>query len=213
MANTIAGLLDSAIRHFPMLLHGMGEGEEAILRSLCIDAIREYQDRAGFVASLDITADQNTLNCGVALPVDWLEKISATDSCHVLVSTCIYDNETEPGVVVKYIKAVPDSYSVAPYVVTYFRDIAGMLSASIPDEGPDPFDTVSIPAEAVGIISRYLKALIEIPNSSRLAEVYRGMDHPAAEQITPSDTLLERKTAIELEMDEQQDFLPPVMVL
>ncbi len=216
MSNTPISILESAKRYFPTLLHGMGDGEEDVLPSLLVDAVREYQDRAGFTGTLSISEQQNTLEGGIPLPGDWLERISSTDSGLVHVAIDIYDKEI-PSIdplmapeVVKYIRVKRDAggFTISgPYSISYYRDIAGLLSDT------ELLRTLTLPRESLGIIRRYLQLLIEIPNNQRLSEVYRGMDHPAVEQITPNEVLYERKKEIELEMDEQLDFLPPVMVL
>lgn len=210
---TPATILESVKRQFPILLHGVGEGDENVLPELTIDAIREYQDRAGFSGELVITADQQAAG-GVPLPVDWLEKTGAEDAGNTFVVTEVYDKVIpalvagEPDTSMTYIKAVPDRYQRAPFKVTYWRDVVTTLEAD-----PTAFETVVIPSNAVTLIKKYLHLLIAIPNSERLIAAYRGADHPAAENVVTADVLMERKTALELEMDEQQDFLPPMMIM
>lgn len=210
---TPATILEAVKRQFPILLHGVGEGSENVLPELTIDAIREYQDRAGFSGELVITADQQAAG-GVPLPADWLEKTGAEDAGNTFVVTEVYDKVIpalvvgEPDTSVTYIKAVPDRYQRAPYKVTYWRDVVSTLEAD-----QTAFETVVIPSNAVTLIKKYLYLLIAIPNSERLIAAYRGADHPAAENVVTADVLMERKTTLELEMDEQQDFLPPMMIM
>lgn len=218
---TPATILEAVKRQFPILLHGVGEGAENVLPELTIDAIREYQDRAGFSSELVITADKQSAG-GVPLPVDWLEKTGAEDAGNTFVVTEVYDRVIpalvagEPDTSMTYIKAVPDRYQRAPFKVTYWRDVATSLQDELDAETkPDPtaFETVVIPSNAVTLIKKYLYLLIAIPNSERLIAAYRGADHPAAENVVTADVLMERKTTLELEMDEQQDFLPPMMIV
>lgn len=210
---TPATILETVKRQFPVLLHGIGEGAENVLPELTIDAIREYQDRAGFSGELFISAQQQ-IDGGVPLPVDWLEKTGAEDAGNTFVVTEVYDRVIpaliagEPDASVTYIRAVPVRYQRAPYRVTYWRDVALMLETD-----STAFETVAIPSNAVTLIKKYLHLLIAIPNSERLIAAYRGADHPAAENIVTTDVLMERKAALELEMDEQQDFLPPMMIM
>ncbi|MFM7010560.1 MAG: hypothetical protein ACKO0Z_14735 [Betaproteobacteria bacterium] len=210
---TPASILEAVKRQFPILLHGVGEGFENVLPELTIDAIREYQDRAGFSGELVITADQQAEG-GIPLPVDWLEKTGADDVGSTFVSTEIYDKVIpalvagESDAPLAYIKAVPDRYQRAPFKVTYWRDVAATLEAD-----PQAFEAVVIPSNAVTLIKKYLYLLIAIPNSERLIAAYRGADHPAAENVVTVDVLMERKATLELEMDEQQDFLPPMMIM
>jgi hypothetical protein len=210
---TPATILETVKRQFPILLHGVGEGSESVLPELTIDAIREYQDRAGFSGELVITADQQAAG-GVPLPVDWLEKTGAEDAGNTFVVTEVYDKVIpalvagEPDTSATYIKAVPDRYQRAPFKVTYWRDVAATL-----EDDPTAFETVVIPSNAVTLIKKYLHLLIAIPNSDRLIAAYRGADHPAAENVVTADVLMERKITLELEMDEQQDFLPPMMIM
>lgn len=210
---TPATILEAVKRQFPILLHGVGEGFESVLPEITIDAIREYQDRAGFSGELVITADQQAEG-GIPLPADWLEKTGAEDAGSTFVTTEVYDKTIpalvagEPDTSLAYIKAVPDRYQRAPFKVTYWRDLAATLEAD-----PQAFETVVIPSNAVTLIKKYLYLLIAIPNSERLIAAYRGADHPAAENVVTVDVLMERKTALEIEMDEQQDFLPPMMIM
>lgn len=210
---TPATILEAVKRQFPILLHGVGDGFEEVLPELTIDAIREYQDRAGFSGELVITAEQQASG-GIPLPTDWLEKTGAEDAGNTLVVTEIYDKVIpasvagEPDAMEKTIKAVPDRYQRAPFKVMYWRDVVAMLESD-----PQAFEMVVIPPNAVTLIKKYLYLLIAIPNSERLIAAYRGADHPAAENVVTTDVLMERKTTLELEMDEQQDFLPPMMIM
>lgn len=211
--STPATILEAVKCQFPILLHGIGEGFENVLPELTIDAIREYQDRAGFSGELVITADQQAAG-GVPLPTDWLEKTGAEDAGNTFVVTEVYDKVIpalvtgEPDTSLTYIRAVPDRYQRAPYKVTYWRDMVSILEAT-----PVAFEVVVIPSNAVALIKKYLYLLIAIPNSERLIAAYRGADHPAAENVVTADVLMERKITLELEMDEQQDFLPPMMIM
>ena len=210
---TPATILEAVKRQFPILLHGVGDGFEEVLPELTIDAIREYQDRAGFSGELVITAEQQASG-GIPLPTDWLEKTGAEDAGNTFVVTDIYEKVIpavvagEPDTLEKTIKAVPDRYQRAPFKVMYWRDVVAMLESD-----PQAFEMVVIPPNAVTLIKKYLYLLIAIPNSERLIAAYRGADHPAAENVVTVDVLMERKTALEIEMDEQQDFLPPMMII
>lgn len=200
---TPAQLLERTKRHFTILMHK----EDDALQALCVTAIREYQDRAGFIAELLISEKEQKTG-GVPLPPDWSSLLSAKDARAVYVSTDIYDREMQDKPSVKHINVKPDVLNIAPYRVGYVQDIASTL-----EQEPTAFQTIELPTSVIGIIQKYLKVLIAIPNNERLRQTYRAMEHPAFEQITPDEVLESQKIAIELEMDEAQDFLPPLMIM
>lgn len=200
MPVTPKSILEAVKSQIPVLVHGTADHESHVLELLTRQAIQEYQDRSGFSRSLVITGKLHKEG-GVPLPEDWLELMSAHDSKSIYVSTNIYNNDID-GVITKFINVTNNEYKIQPFEVMYWSDLSDI-----------DFLSGVLPNESKGIIQKYLHILISIPNNVRLSQVYSGMDHPAAEHIVSEETLMERKVALEEEMDEMMDFIPPVMIL
>ncbi len=201
-------LLGQVQKQFPVLVHGTGpEGQEA-LNELLREAIAEYQDRRGFRSELFIP-DELANDKGVLLPAGWVTVLNSHDSQHVHVRTQVFDHVPEPeeGVAEssepeKRIRCLANDYHIPPFSISYLQDLSGA-----------DLETVVMPPDAVSIIKRYLRALIDIPNTQRLRAMYEGIDHPAREQLPALSELEQKKTDIQEEMSLEAGDLLAALVL
>lgn len=176
-------LLESVKARFIVLLHDEEERLVALLRQ----ALGEYQDRAGAVIKIRLASAD-----AAPLPSDFLATLEATDSTgtwHEVV-------ETEDG-----LQVAADAYSQPPFSLAYLANLRSCDLAGY-----------QLPAECIGLVQKYLYALIEEPNTERLRQVSQGAGLPV-DQLPGASELSERLRAIEQEMTERAGLLNASLVL
>lgn len=196
---SIQSILDSVVKQVPVLLHG--KNDPSVLEDLVRNSINEYQDRAGFSGSITIE-DETKLSEGSLLPSDWLSLLSAMDSHSVYIETSIKTVENESGDTEERIFVSTAFSVVAPYKITYLRDLS-----------KTPLDVDTVPVPAAGIIKKHLAASLAIPNNRRLISMMEGLGHSGADKITDEQTIKSELERLELEMDEMNDLLFTALVM
>lgn len=195
---SLQAIQEGVVKQIPVLLHGKNNPE--ILEALTRDAVQAYQDRAGFTGSFVIT-DENERT--VPMPDDWLSVLSAVDSKSVYVSVSIFEKENEIGDMETVIGVSGDFQAVTPpFTIQYLKDLSGV-----------EFDTACVPVSASGVIKKYLRVLIDIPNNRRLRSMMDGLSHPGVESIADESTLIARQEEIETLMDDSADVLMPTLIV
>lgn len=175
-------LLESVKDRFVVLLHD----EPAKLEALLKQAIGEYQDRAGAIAS--ITVDE----AEVDLPPYYLDLVMATDSAHAW-----HEVVAESGT----LKIITDRYSKPPYSIKYLLDLRSL-----------DLETGLLPSESIGLLQRYLYALINLPNTERLRQVNLGAGLPV-DHLPVVSELTSTIQTIEQEIIDRAAMLAPALVV
>jgi len=161
--------------------------EPAKLAILLKQAIRAYQDKAGVVRTVQMSADAAEM----ARPADLLEVISVADA----------EGRWHQWEVSAESISVVESLlkSVKPYSVSYFADLSGIDPAA-----------GALPDESIGLLRDYLEALIDIPNTNRARQI--ALATGVQTEFPSGEELRARKEAIELAMEEAQALLPMMTV-
>lgn len=173
-------LLDDVKTRFNPLMHR----EEQKLEELLKQALRAYQDRAGYIKKVRVESRSETV---LPKPADYLVLIGASDKYGDMVYSDDYGSE----ITLEY------GWNTSfPVTVSYMANLADM------DLQED-----EVPAEIIGIVSNYLEALIAIPNYDRIrrASIAGKLD---ASTIPDENTLNQRKLDLELDMNSRRAMLP-----
>ena len=180
-------LLDEVKSRFLPLLVTDAIRLEKILRQ----ALRTYQDRAGVLRSIDVATAE------IERPADALELVVAGDSRGNYVECKEF--RREDGTVYWQIQA--DRRHVAPYRISYLLHLAEINLA-----------TDNLPRGTVSLIGDYLEALIDVENTRRHRMANQTAGLPVDALRTDSE-LFERKSALEIEMQETAESLPIVVAI
>lgn len=160
--------------------------DPARLTALLREAIDTYQDKAGFIR----TAQFGDHDTEIQTPADLLEVIGVVDA---------EGRRHEYTVGVSSIAVIQQRKSVTPYALTYFVNLRGV-----------DIDAGTLPAEIIGILAKYLTALIDMPNTQRARQIASAtglqVEYPTDEELRA------RKENIELEIEESQAIIPMMTV-
>lgn len=180
-------LLERVKAQFVLLLHDEPDKLEALL----VQALNEYQDRAGAMQQVDISLLQQQEG-GIAVPPYLLTVVSATDTDQVWHETTIRNDK---------LNVVPTRLSSPPFTVDYLVALSEF-----------DLDSDELPRSATGMLQKYLRVLIEIPNTEREIYMRTASDMPLDGLYTLSE-LHERKKQLEDEMELSANMLLPSMIL
>ena len=175
-------LLESVKARFVVLLHD----EPAKLEALLKQAIGEYQDRAGAIVSI------KTEKAELDLPPYYLDLVMATDSAHAWHEVIVDAGK---------LKVVADNYSQPPYSIQYLLDLRVI-----------DLETGVLPPESIGLLQRYLYALIDRPNTERIRQVNLGAGLPV-DQLPAASELTANIQAVEQEIIDRAAMLAPALVV
>ncbi|MBT2909717.1 hypothetical protein PL84_03860 [Vibrio anguillarum] len=172
---------------FITLYHDESEKLEALL----IQALNEYQDRAGVIRSLTITFDQFKSG-GIPVPPYFMTVVTAHDADHMWHEVMVENGN---------LNVVTTDYSVAPFKVQYLEALSEY-----------DLDNDELPQHATGMLQKYLKVLIEIPNTEReqYSRSAAGLPMDGMPQLSE---LHEKKRLLEEQMEESGSILMPSMLL
>ncbi|WFQ78120.1 hypothetical protein PXH59_00285 (plasmid) [Xenorhabdus sp. SF857] len=180
-------LLERVKGQFITLYHDEPEKLEALL----IQALNEYQDRAGVIQSITITLNQQKIG-GIKIPPYFMTVVTANDVDQVWHEVTLDDGK---------INVITTDYSGDPFKIQYLEAISQY-----------DLDKDELPNHITGLLQKYLKVLIEIPNAER--EMYSrsaaGLPLDGIPQVTE---LYERKRSLEEQMEEFGNLLMPSMLL
>ena len=161
------------------------------LDNLLRQALRTYQDRAGVLRNIDReTAEFDR-------PDDALELVTASDANGNYVE-CKEFRRDDGSV---YWRMLTDCRHVAPFRICYLLHLAELdLLAG------------DLPRGIVSLLGDYLECLIDIENTRRQRMANQTAGLPVDAFRTDAE-LLERKAALELEMQETAESLPIVVTI
>jgi hypothetical protein len=179
---TGAQLLVEAKKHFSVL-YGDTVGA---FDHLVTQALGTFQDKAGYLGQVQTPEGESR----VAVPPGFLALVSAKDAAGQFHEVTV-SNET--------IMVVETVQSVRPYTISFFVDLRA-YNLTID----------AIPPDIIGILLEYLIALIDIPNTARARRVALATGQQV--EIRSDQELLERKQALEMEMEEEYAILPMITV-
>lgn len=184
---TPKALLERVKAQFVTLLHD----EPAKLEALLVQALNEYQDRAGALLSVEISKDQQKQG-GIDVPSCLLAVAGAHDMDQVWLETTVKANK---------LNVVTTSLSVPPFTINYLAALSEF-----------DLDKDQLPKESTGMLQKYLKVLIEIPNTEReqYARSAAGMPLDGLPQL---NELYDGKKQLEDEMEQTAGMLLPSMLL
>jgi hypothetical protein len=185
-------LLEEVKLRFTTLLHNEPPRLEALLRQ----ALGVYQEKAGCVRkvkirSLTIDVDGEST---FAMPNDFLAMQVLKDARSGLVRHDV--NTSEKTITLHY----RDRGAKLPLDMHYFVNLRRV-----------PLNEYELPEDIVSLVQDYLEALIRIPNTARerLVLIAGNMDPT----VLPSDSeLIERKEALELEMQSNRVITPMITI-
>ena len=181
-------LLESVKARFVVLLHDEPEKLDALL----VQAIGEYQDRAGAIRSLTITEDEQRAG-GIAIPPHFLQLVGAQDQ----------DGDYHEVEVVGDKINIPfvQRYSRPPYKADYLLNLKGY-----------DLDNDNLPNASIGPIQNYLYTLIDLPNTGRVRQVNTASGLPV-DHLQGEAEILQTKQQLEQEMEESGAMLMPYLIL
>jgi len=174
-------LLESVKGRFITLLHD----EPPKLDALLDLALQTYQDKAGCIKTITLTAQDN--KDGIDWPADWLELMSAEEDGGDSLEVLNVEGK---------LKVRTDRLSLAPFTVNYLVNLAGIDKAS-----------GELPNNAVRLIGNYLEALIAIPNTERIRHTSLASQLPV-DHLKDTASLEARLRELEEEMENQRVFMP-----
>lgn len=161
------------------------------LSNLLRQSLRTYQDRAGVLRNIDRDAEQ------FDRPTDALELVTASDANGNYVECKEY--RRDDGTV--YWQMMTDFRHQAPFRICYLIHLAAL-----------DLESGELPRGIVSLLGDYLECLIDIENTRRLRMANQTAGLPVDAFRTDAE-LLERKTALELEMQETAESLPIVVAI
>ncbi|MCC8380443.1 hypothetical protein [Xenorhabdus sp. PB30.3] len=180
-------LLERVKSQFVTLYHDEPDKLEALL----IQALNEYQDRAGVIRSITITLNQQKAG-GIEIPPHFMTIVTANDVDQVWHEVTLDEDK---------LNVVTTAYSGAPFNIQYLEAISQY-----------DLDQDELPNHITGLLQKYLKVLIEIPNAER--EMYsRSAAGLPLDGIPQIAELYERKRLLEEQMEESGNLLMPSMLL
>ena len=160
--------------------------DSAKLTYLLRQALGTWQDKAGLIKKITLGADKTEAE----FPKDLLSVAVVMDA-----EGRYHEAATDNGKV-----AVVEQFkSAKPFTIHYFVNLRDMDA-----------ETDTIPPEATGILLDYLKALIDISNTSRARQIATATVLQA--EFTSDEELRGRKESIELAMEESQAIIPAASV-
>jgi hypothetical protein len=172
-------LLDSAKKRFPVMYLS-----EPIQDDLLEEALDTYQRIAAPFKEIT-TAGVDTV---IDLPADFLSVVVCVDAFGRWHKVLVGETALQVCTNVK---------SEAPFTIHYFVDLATM-----------DIEAGTIPADCVPLLRKYLRILLNIPNTKRHREVMAAtgiqVDLPSSEELEND------KTAAEQEMEDAQAIIPMV---
>lgn len=181
-----AQLLESVIARFPMLIHNEPDKLNALLNK----AIGKYQDLAGFIAKVKIEESDIT-DRSLTLPDRFLTTVSLKDKAGRYVSSDAWNGTLELDLY------GDEQY---PFTLVYLENLRDA-----------DYESISIPAGAVTLISDYLELLIMSPNSDRMRRVFVAGKMDASDIPTEAD-LATRRSELEQKIRESQAMIPMITI-
>lgn len=180
-------LLERVKAQFITLLHD----EDDKLEALLIQALNEYQDRAGAMLRVNIDAQQQKEG-GISMPPCFLEVVSATDMDQVWHEATTHNEKLNVNIT---------NLSTPPFAVDYLVALSEF-----------DLDAGELPKTATGMLQKYLNVLIKIPNTERemLMRSASGMPLDGLSSLSDLQALKEK---LESEMETSANMLMPVMLL
>lgn len=184
---TPRALLARVKAQFVTLLHD----EDDKLEALLVQALNEYQDKAGVWLVAEISKDQQKEG-GINVPPYFLAVASAHDMDYVWLESTIKADK---------LNVVITELSAPPFTVNYLAALSEY-----------DLDKAELPKTATGILQKYLKVLIDIPNTEReqYARTAAGMP---LDGLPLLNELHDRKKQLEDEMEQTAGMLMPSMLL
>ncbi|MDI7855072.1 hypothetical protein [Vibrio parahaemolyticus] len=161
------------------------------LEALLIQALNEYQDRAGVIRTVTVTLDQQKAG-GIDVPPHFMTVVTANDVDQVWHEITVESDK---------LNIVTTEYSVAPFKVQYLEAISQY-----------DLDNDTLPAHTTGMLQKYLKVLIDIPNTER-EQYSRSAAGLPLDGMPQLSELYERKRQLEEDMEESGNMLMPSMLL
>ena len=181
-------LLESVKNRFVVLLHD----EPAKLDALLMQSIGEYQDRAGFIANLGISEEEQKAG-GVPVPAHFLQLVGAQDS---------EGDYQEVDVISDRIVIVrPNRYAKPPYVAHYLLNLRDM-----------DVESDHLPSACIGALQNYLYTLIDLPNTARIRQVNTASGLPV-DHLQGEGEILQTKQQQEQDMEDSGAMLMPYIIL
>ena len=172
-------ILKEVKTRFTPLMHD----EDDKLASLLKQALRMYQDRAGYLKRIEITSRDDA----TTRPDDMLALVGIVDRTDDLV----YCADLGSKLSVHLTSCTP-----FPLVMTYLANLADL----------DP-DSGTVPPEIIGIVANYLEALIAIPNTDRIRRVSIAGKLDVS-NLADEQTLYQRKVDLEADMANRRAIIP-----
>lgn len=159
------------------------------LQNIVRQALRTYQDRAGVLRSID--SETATL----VRPSEALELVTASDARGNWIEC--KETRNQDGVVVWELQASRSTR--APYRVTYLLHLSAIN-----------LEADTLPRGTVSLIGDYIECLIDIENTKRLRMANQTAGLPV-DGFRSDSELLERKAALETDMQETAESLPIIV--
>ena len=180
-------LLTRVKAQFVTLIHD----EDDKLEALLVQALNEYQDRAGVWLKAEISFEQHKEG-GIDVPPYLLTVASSHDTDQVWLEATIKSNK---------LNVVTTSLSTPPFTVSYLAALSEF-----------DLDSEELPKTCTGMLQKYLRVLIEIPNTERetFARTAAGLPLDGLPQL---NELHDRKKQLEDEMESTASMLMPAMIL
>ncbi|MBE0505915.1 MAG: hypothetical protein IBX50_04235 [Marinospirillum sp.] len=187
-------LLEEVKRRFSPLIVVDPVKLEGYLRQ----ALRTYRDRAGVIRNID------TSERVIVRPANALELIGVSDDNGNYVDCRESRDDVEGETLVRWHLLVDSCYkghSKPPYRICYLLDLEVL-----------DFENDPLPRGIVSLLGDYLECLIDIENTRRF-RMAGGTAEIQVESLRSDTELLDRKTALELEMQETAEMLPMMVVI
>lgn len=180
-------LLAQVTAQFTMLLHD----EPDKLSALLTQALRQYEDKAGVTRQVSISQLQQQQG-GIDVPSYLLSVVSATDTDEVWHDTTIQNGK---------LNVVQTQLSAPPFQVSYLVALSQF-----------DLENDELPHIAIVLLQKYLKVLIEIPNTERQMYMRQASGMPL-DGLSTLTELNECKKQLEDEMESSANLLMPSMLL
>jgi len=174
-------LLEQAKKHFAILYVN---NEADALDHLVLQALGDYQDKAGFLATVKTVDNEIAVN----IPDKFLGLVLAHDAEKQYHEVVI---DADAGTITIQETAISEK----PYTIHYFVNLRDY-----------DLETDQLPPEIIGTLLDYLIALIDIPNTERARRVALATGQQI--EVRSDEELLAKKQLLEEAMEEQHAILP-----